>query len=299
MQKLILALLTLFLTAAAPSLLFAGANNHYTNGIEGIKGGSVPPPGVYYKMYNAYITADSYNDQNGDDALPGFDLNVFAVANRFIWVTDKKILGGDFFMDATIPLVYADISITSNGPHDDDFGLADICIEPVGIAWHGPRFDAAISQAFYLPTGSYDPMEPASVGKGYYSSMTTLGGTLYLDEARTWSLSLLARYEMHSDQEDRDFTPGDDFHFEWGIGKTIAKIWDVGLAGYCQWQVSDDSGADAVNKDVHDQVYAAGPEVSVFIPKFKMFLSLRSLFEFEAEDRTEGNITTLTLTKIF
>ncbi|MDD9304256.1 MAG: transporter [Desulfobacter sp.] len=299
MKKHCLIVLSILFILAMPQILLAGANTHYTNGIEGIKGGSVPPPGVYYKMYNVMYTADDSKDVNGNNQNIGFELDVFAVANRFIWVTHKKFLGGDFFMDATIPLIYTDISIAAANISDDEFGLGDICIEPLGLAWHGQMFDAAVSQAFYLPTGSYDPLEPASPGKGFYTSMTTVGGTLFLDQAKSWSFSVLARYEIHSDQEDKDFTPGDDFHFEWGLGKAFAKTWEAGIAGYCQWQVSDDSGTDALNPNVHDQVYAAGPEISVFIPKFKIFLSLRSLFEFEAQDRPEGNTTVLTLTKIF
>lgn len=292
-------LLAIILMLALPHVLLAGTNSHYTNGVEGIKGGSVPPPGFYYKMYNVYYSADELKGPDGNEQNFGFDVDVAAVANRFIWVTDKKFLGADVFMDATIPLVYTDISITAAGVADDEFGLGDLCIEPIGLAWHGPRFDAAVSLAAYLPTGSYDPLQAASPGKGFYTGMATLGGTLYLDHAKTWSLSILSRYEIHSDQDDRDFTPGDDFHFEWGMGKAFAKTWEAGIAGYCQWQVTDDSGVDATTTGDHDQIYGAGPEISVFIPKFKMFLSLRSLFEFEAEDRSEGNTTVLTLTKIF
>ncbi len=299
MRKRFVFLLALFIAVTMPGLLFAGANNHYVNGVEGIKGASVPPPGFYYRMYNVFYSADETMDENGNEQNIGFDVDVYAMANRFIWVTDKKILGADFFMDTTIPLVYTDISITAAGVDDDEFGVGDIMIEPLGLSWHKPRFDAAFALGAYLPTGSYDQNEAASPGKGYWTGMATLGGTLYFDTAKTWSFSLLGRYEMHSDQEDRDFTPGDDFHFEWGLGKAFAKTWEAGIAGYCQWQVSDDSGNDATTTDIHDQVYAAGPEISTFIPKFKMILSLRSLFEFEAEDRSEGNTTVLTLTKIF
>lgn len=289
--------MVLFLAVIMPGLLFAGANTHYVNGLEGIKGGTVPPPGLYYKMYNVAYNADELMDQNGNEVPNGFDLTVYANAHRFIWVTDKKFLGADVFMDATIPLLYTDFSVT--GFDDDEFGLGDICIEPLGLSWHGSNFDAAVALSAYIPTGDYDLAEPASPGKGYWTGMATFGGTLYFDTQKTWSLSLLGRYEIHTDQEDRDFTPGDDFHFEWGIGKSFAKIWEAGISGYCQWQVTDDSGTAAVTPDVHDQVYAAGPEISVFIPPAKMFLSLRSLFEFEAEDRPEGNTTVLTLTKIF
>ncbi|MDD4072899.1 MAG: transporter, partial [Desulfobacterales bacterium] len=93
---------------------------------------------------------------------------------------------------------------------------------------------------------------------------------------------------------------GDDFHFEWGIGKTIARLWDVGLTGYCQWQVSDDRGDDVTwDRSVHDRVYGIGPEVSVFLPNLKLGLTLRNQWEFGAVDRSEGNMTTLVLTKTF
>jgi len=129
--------------------------------------------------------------------------------------------------------------------------------------------------------------------------MSTFGGTYYFDAQRTWTASFLGRYEIHTDKEDVDLTPGDDFHFEWGIGKGFAKIWEAGIAGYSQWQVTDDSGANATNKEDKDQVHVIGPELSVFIPPAKLFVNLRALFEFEAEDRSEGNVITLTVTKIF
>jgi len=35
----------------------------YPNGAEGIKAGTLPPPGFYYKMYNAYVTSDKMLDR--------------------------------------------------------------------------------------------------------------------------------------------------------------------------------------------------------------------------------------------
>ncbi|WP_022664913.1 SphA family protein [Desulfospira joergensenii] len=299
MKKKISALFLMLMIAFGFSGVHADPNNHYVNGVEGVKGGSVPPPGFYYKMYNVFYSADETMDQDGNEAPIGFDLNIFAIANRFIWVTDKKFLGADFFMDTTIPLMKTDLEITALGVNSDDSGIGDICLEPAGLAWHGPRYDAALALAVYLPTGDFDITNPASNGKGFYTFMTTFGGTYYFDAQKTWSASFLGRYEIHTDQEDRDYTPGDDLHFEWGIGKSFAKVWEAGIAGYCQWQVSDDSGSNATDVGVHDQVYAIGPEISVFIPRFKLFANFRAEFEFEAEDRPQGNVFVLTLTKIF
>ncbi|OEU60098.1 MAG: hypothetical protein BBJ57_06180 [Desulfobacterales bacterium PC51MH44] len=248
-------------------------------------------------MYNVFYDADTLTGRSGKKRNIDFDVSVYALVNRLIWVSDTKILGGDYFMDIVIPLVDTDIEI--GGFKDDEFGLGDINIEPFGLSWHGPCYDAAFGLSFFIPTGEYDKTEPASPGKDMWTWMLTLGGTYYLDAEKTWSASILGRYEIHGEKDDLDLTPGDDFHFEWGVGKTLAKVWDVGLTGYCQWQVTDDSGSDAVDKNVHDRVYAIGPEVSLFYPPAKLFISLRNQWEFDAKDRPEGNITTLTFTKIF
>ncbi len=285
---------------------FAGeAGTHYVNGVEGLKAASLPPPGFYYRMYNVLYTADALTDDNGDeiDAI-NFDVSVFANVHRLIWMSNYKIWGADFGADIIIPLINTDIEVKAKGgptlTDDSQFSLGDICLEPFLLSWHGPRYDAAAALAVYIPTGDYDKTEAASPGKDMWTGMFTLGGTLYFDAEKTWSASILGRYETHSEQGDRDVTYGDDFHFEWGVAKTFNKFWDVGLAGYSQWQISDDSGSDVTwDKSVHDTIHAIGPEVNIFAPSWKLFVSLRILGEFGAEDRSEGNITTLTLTKIF
>jgi hypothetical protein len=291
---------TLGLVGALLGSACAGETGHYVNGVEGIKAGTLPPPGFYYRLYNVFYNADTLMDPDGDELDLGFDVSVYAMANRFVWMTDKKILGANYGADVVIPLVYTDIKISAAGVDDDEFGLGDICVEPFILSWHGPRYDASFGLAAYIPTGNYDVNDPASPGKDFWTGMITLGGTAYFDAARTWSASILSRYEIHTEKGDTDVTPGNDFHFEWGIGKTLAKIWDVGLTGYCHWQVTDDSGSGVWwDKGDHDSVYAVGPEVAVFIPPATLFVSLRSQWEFEAVDRPEGNVTTLTLTKLF
>ncbi|OQX12543.1 MAG: hypothetical protein BWK80_43670 [Desulfobacteraceae bacterium IS3] len=314
-----------FIAFCLTGMLFSAANaEHYVNGVEGIKAASVPPPGFYYRMYNAFYTADKLMDTEGEEkkelSLPNgltlkdldFDVKVFANVHRFIWISDYKILGADYGAHVIVPLINTDIEMSgSSGGNrisavdDDKFALGDIFVEPFLLSWHGANYDAAFGLGAYMPTGDYDKTEAASPGKDMWTGMMSFGGTFYFDEEKTWSASILGRYEVHSEQtildmsgkKELDITPGNDFHFEWGVAKTIAGVWDVGMAGYCQWQVTEDSGTGA--SENKDSVYAAGPEAVVFIPPVKLFVSLRSLWEFEAEDRPEGNITTLTFTKIF
>ena len=278
---------------------WAGFGSHYTNGVEGIRAASLPPPGVYFRLYNVFYSAGDLNDTNGN-SFGDFDLDVFAVVPRLIWITNYKLLGADYFADIIVPLVNTDISFGMGNVtlfNDGKFGLGDIAVEPFGLSWHGDRYDGSLAAAVYLPVGEYDETEPASPGLNYWTGMLTAGATYYLDQAKTWSASILARYEFHGENDDTDMTNGDDFHFEWGVGKKLAQFWEIGAAGYCQWQVSDDSGTGAT--DSRDQVYAAGPEVNYFIAPLKTNVTFRYVMEFGAEDRSEGDLAALVFTYIF
>ncbi|MDY0226766.1 MAG: transporter [Desulfomicrobium apsheronum] len=298
MKKLLLAAATAtFVMMGSAALAGSG---HYVSGVEGIKAATLPPEGIYWRMYNVLYTADDLRDKNGKEVDVDFDVNVYALVNRLIYSSGVEILGGNLVADIVVPLVYTDISMKAGGMtlfDDNEFGLGDILIEPAVLAWHGPRWDAALGIGVYLPTGDFDADEPASPGKGFWTGMLTAGATFYFDEAKTWSISALSRYEIHSEQEDTDVTYGNDFHFEWGLGKTLAKTWDVGLAGYCRWQLTDDSGPGTTND--REEAYAIGPEVSVFVPDWGLGVSLRSLWEFENKVNSQGNVTTLMIMKAF
>ncbi|MDM8549944.1 transporter [Desulfobacterales bacterium HSG2] len=175
-------------------------------------------------MYNVFYTADTLTDDNGDDIdAVDFDVSVFANVHRFIWMSDLKILGADFGANIIIPLISTDIEVKAKGgptlTDDSKFSLGDICLEPFMLSWHGPQYDAAAGLGVYFPVGEYDKNEPASPGKDMWTGMFTLGGTLYFDAERSWSASILGRYETHSEQGDRDVTYGDDLHFEWAWPK--------------------------------------------------------------------------------
>lgn len=283
----------------------AASHEHYPLGVEGIKAATLPPPGHYFRNYFLVYSATENTDKDGNNDGSDFDAMITAYAPRWIWITDIEILGGNYGMDILVPFFHNQVDINAPGIHDDKSCIGDIYVEPFVLSWHGPWWDAAVGAAFWAPTGHYDSGEPASPGRGYWSGMFTFGGTVYLDEAKTWSVSALGRYEIHTEQDDTDITPGDDLHIEWGIGKTVAKGWDVGVAGFCHWQTTDDDNVNgAYDPSVHDAVYAAGPEVLGMVEKMPflerpMILSVRALWEFGAKDRPEGFRTVITLTLPF
>jgi len=286
--------------AALPGLLQAQPTAHYVPGVEGIKGASLPPPGIYFRDYNYFYTADQRNDSAGNK-VSAADLDALTYANvpRLIWITDTKLLGGYVGVDALLPLVYQQASVnTPGGPFSGDtFGIGDLFAEST-LSWHLKQFDFSAGCGLWMPTGD-SPTKPGPstrAGLGYWAPMLTAGATWYIDQEKTWAVSALNRYEFNTEQRHTHITPGQAYTLEWGVSKTLNKVIDVGAVGYYQQKVTSDSNSSA---SARDRVAAVGPEVSVAFPKPMLFVSLRYLYEFMAEDRAQGQTVALTLTKRF
>jgi hypothetical protein len=282
-------LVVMFAAQAHAYLAVPVVAGHYPAGAEGIKGASLPPPGFYFRDYNMFYFADTFQDG------PDFDIKAYINAPRLIWMTDKKIFGANYGMDVIVPLVSMDW--TRSGSSDRYSGMGDIQLEPLLLSWNFKQFDLAAGYAVWVPTGNYEPARPDLVSKGFWSHMLTLGGTWYPDKEKTWAMSLLNRYEFCQEQEQTHTDPGQVFTTEWGLSKSLRPGLDIGFIGYYQQQVTEDSGPAATTK--LDRKIGAGPEISAFCPKLGLFASLRYAHEFAAVERPEGDLITLTLTKPF
>jgi hypothetical protein len=282
---------------AAPVLLQAQPTAHYVPGVEGLKAASLPPPGWYLRDYNVAYTSTRLNDPAGTE-IGAADADAFIYANvpRLIWISDTKVLGGFLGVDALLPLTYKSIELTP-GPvpryDDDEFGVGDLFAE-VTLSWHIKQFDFAVAAGAWAPTG--DSGEPVNAGAGYWTPMFTAGATWYIDEAKTWSVSALNRYEINTESRDVNITPGQAYTLEWGIGKALNPGLELGVVGYYQQQLTGD---DLNGSTANDRVAAVGPEISLAFPKPMLFVSFRYLYEFMAEDRLQGQTFSLTLTKRF
>jgi len=279
---------------ALPGILQAQPSAHYAPGVEGIKGASLPPPGVYFRDYNYFYWADQLNDSSGNKNGPA-NLDAFTYVNlpRLLWITDTKFLGGNVGVDGFLPLVYQQASAT--GFNGNTFGVGDLFAEGT-LSWHLKQFDFAIGSGVDMPTGD-SPTSPGPTtkpGLGYWTFMQTAGATWYVDQEKTWAVSALNRFEFNTEQRDTDITYGDVYTLEWGISKGVCKEADLGVVGYYQQQVTGDSNGQPLNR-----VAAIGPEVSFMFPKQMLFVSLRYNYEFMAYSRAQVNDITLTLTKRF
>ncbi|MDW8308175.1 MAG: transporter [Verrucomicrobiales bacterium] len=292
----ITAVFTGTMLALAP-LAHGQPSAHYPPGVEGLKGASLPPPGVYFRDYNWFYFSSRLNDDDGDE-INGADAEAFVYANvpRVLWITDWKILGGFLGLDALLPLKYTDLEVnTPGGPFSDStFGIGDLFAEAT-LSWHPKQFDLAIGYGVWAPTGDFNAQNPTWAGAGFWTHMFTAGATWYPDAAKKWALSALSRYEINHEQQDTDITPGHAYTLEWGLSYSPRPTVDLGVVGYWQIQTTEDDGPGASSD--RDQVVAIGPEINAVCPKLGLITSLRYLYEVAAESRLQGHTVCLTLTK--
>ncbi len=297
MKKLIAALLLAAAFAALPVIVQAQPSAHYVPGVEGIKGSSLPPPGVYVRDYNLFYFSDRRNDSGGDE-INAADPEAFIYANvpRVLWITEKKFLGGFIGVDALLPLKYTSLEMNTPGGRFDDgtFGIGDMFVEGT-LSWHPKQFDLAFTYGVWAPTGDFSASNPTWAGSGFWTHMLTAAVTWYPDQEKKWAASALSRYEINHEQEDTHITPGQAYTVEWGLSYGIKPTLDIGVAGYWQIQTTDDSGSGA--SDLNDQVVGIGPEISAMCTKTGIIFSLRYIFEVMAQDRFQGQTVCLTLTK--
>ena len=287
--------------AALAAWLAAGnawADGHYTPGVEGLQGASVPGPGVYYLGYLVNYDIDSLRAPGSSADIPGRNTGtVTALANRVVWMTGHKLLGADYGMETIVPVMRTSLTFNTPGISDSRSGVGDVYLGPLVLGWHGPQWDAVAAAGLWLDNAS--DSHPASPGKGFKSTMLTGGMTYYFDAAKTISASGLMRFERNG-KNDAGFRHGNQISLEWGVAKNFGVV-QAGVVGYSQWQVSDDSGVGA-SRDRSSR-HAIGAEVVYPILSAGVFLKGALYKEVRAEAGTgaypKGTLARFTLVKAF
>ncbi len=266
---------TLILPLLLAGSLSAQANQHYVPGIEAIKAASAPGPGVYYKAYGVRYSADE-----ADNLPDNSEVTVNAIAHRFVWVTEERIMDGELLLEAILPMVNTDLNV-GNVVKDEDSSLGDLFIGGA-LSWHGDRWDSVVGAGVWSPTGNEEG--PAAAGKGYSELMLSLGTTLYLDNNKNYSLSILSRYEIADDSDIED-----SFLVEYGLGTKLNNGIEVGFAGYSDWEQGNGNA----------ERHGAGIEGSYFWPQIMTGINVAAYKEYATKETFEGEQLRVSLTKVF
>jgi len=284
--------------AVATMSLSAQAGGHYVAGVEAIQAASVPPPGTYYLGYLVDYNIEHLKAPGTSNDIPGSNTGtVVALANRAVWITPYKFLGADYGMETIIPVLSTSMTFNTPGISESQSGIGDIYVGPLVLGWHGGSWDAVAAAGIWLDSGA--SKGPAAPGKGYKSTMVTGGATYYFDADKKISGSALLRYETNT-QNAAGITPGNQVTLEWGFAKMMQTV-QVGVVGYDQVQVTNDSGVGASTSN--SSRHAIGAEVVLPIMSAGVILKAAAYKEYRSDGGTGaepiGNMLRFTFVKAF
>ena len=267
-------------TAARATETGGGA---YPNGAESIGVAQLPPPGTYLLGYSNYYAADRLNDGNGDSAVPDFSVDAFANIARFVHVTDKKILGATFAVQAFVPVV--DLTVHAAGARQHKFGLGDMIVNPFILGWNAGEVNIIATMDTFVPTGRYRKGDLANIGRNYWTFEPVLAVT-YAKGGPELSAKLM--YDFNTKNKATDYHSGQEFHADVAAAYNFNPL-TVGVTAYYYKQTTDDKvGGLRVGPDGNrGEAFAAGPVIRYQLGHVP--ITAQWQHEFHAENRPQGD----------
>ncbi len=261
-----------------------GGGGAYPNGAEDFMAGAVPPPGFYYVNYTIGYFSDTFRDSHGKSVVPNFDLAVLGNVSRFIYVTDKRVLGGNWAMHILIPLMSVDVRTPAG--KDSKFGLGDIFIDPCIISWHSKNVHCAAGIEVVMPTGAYNKNDIANIGRNYWTVEPVFAVTYLFGNG--WEISGKFMYDINFENDATDYKSGQELHCDYTIGKRINNRWTAGIGGYWYTQLTDDKqNGIKVGDGNKGNVFAIGPQVKYDVKKTSVILKYQR--EMSVENKPDGS----------
>jgi hypothetical protein len=239
----------------------------------------------------------------------------------FVWATDKKILGADYGFIVTPSWGYASVNVALQataagtikvGSHsrnfsageeikikDQQWGLGDLMVQPLWLGWRGKKYDVAFSYVATFPTGAYNKDNAANVGMGFFSQYLQVASYFYPFENKTTAFMLTPTYEWNSKKIDTNIQPGQTMTIEYGLSQYVHPRVEIGLTGYNQWQITDDSGSAATDKNDKNTISGVGAQLTYWPIKNKCSLTTKFSKEYAGKGRLEGFFGSLNFLWIF
>lgn len=312
-HRLSLALVLFVLQAPGP--VHAGEIGHQGGGSFNPGDYFAPPKAFILSVYANYYRTDALRDAAGD-RLDGFDLfgervdldievDSLQIIPMVIWSPGWKFLGGD--VSSLWMPIYGQTSLAADLSafgrrvviDEDAWGMQDSYAQPLWLTWRTAHWDWSTSYGFWAPTGRYEPDALDNTGAGFWSHIVRASAGWSPDGSRRTQIVGSLAFEWNSDKEGLDLTPGSHLIFDFGARHAFSERFEAGLYGFGQWQVTDDTGLDALAPDTHDRLFGAGVYAAYWLVPQKCSLLARYTREFGARDRFQGSAAAVGINFVF
>lgn len=252
--------------------------------------------------------------QKGGTLVSGVDSHMGLLLGQLSYAWDTPLLGGVPMLGmswgagnngtsasllATLPSGGAQASMS-----DSVTGGTDLY--PIAtLSWNKGDNNWMVYLTGDIPVGAYDPKRLSNIGIGH-GAVDSGAAYTYLNQKSGLEFSAVAGLTYNLRNSQTDYRNGIDSHLDWAASQFLSANWQVGLAGYVYYQLTDDSypttGAlGAIRQQAlggfKSRVASVGPELGYL---FKMgqqtaYLNVRGYREFWAQNRLEGYALFMTL----
>jgi hypothetical protein len=283
----------------------AQLNGNNLRGDFGVGSGTQAAPGTYASLLFLNYDTDTIRDRDGEKLNTQGDIAVRGLVPIVTWVSKVKVLGANYGVMGAFPILNNGLEAPFFGLElETGLGAGDMYLQPMNLGWHSKRANAIAGVGLYLPTGRYDVDATDNTGLGMTTFELFGGTTVFLDEARSFSVATTAFWETHSEKKDTDTTVGDLLTLEGGVGKSFLKgAANVGLAYYAQWKLTGDDFGTRFPTPIGDRIkhknFALGPDVTFPIAtkqKLIALVNVRSEWEVYARNTSQGHMLVITAT---
>jgi len=304
------------------------ATTFYLLGSKGSMAGFIPPPGTYVTNLK-YL----YSGTADGTAAVGVALervgaitvqaNVKVDAQAYydiptvVWVTPRKILGGNLGFSGAFPIGSEQVDVDLNvlrplalpppigtilqagqrfGIEDRMMGFGDPVLSTV-IGWHEGNWHWNVGAMLNVPLGAWERGQLANIGLNRWALDATAAVT-WLDPQVGFEVSAAVGFSFNSENPDTNYRTGTEFHVEFALMQHFSKEFAFGLAGYHYQQVTGDSGKGARLGAFKGRVTALGPGLNwnFQFNQIPVSTTLKWQKEFDVENRLKGDAALLTVT---
>jgi hypothetical protein len=253
------------------------------------------------------------------------DVGIYVLAPTLIWVSPWTLLGAKYgafisptFATSSVGAALATVTGRGIEAETSTFGVGDLFVQPLWLGWSLPHWDITVAYGFAAPVGQYDTSTVTlpggatvtaeasdNIGLGFWTHQVQGAVTWYPWVHKATAVVTALTYEIHGEKADFDLTPGQNLTWNWGISQFLPLqkdqrlLLEVGLTGYSSWQITDDSGRDARNPSVRDEVHAVGGQLGLTYVPWVASLNVHYLGEFAAQDRFQGQVFGISVAKKF
>ena len=307
LAAMICAVSLLFLFSGTPAKATESGLGWYPDGLDDFKLGALPPPGVYFLNYAFYINISDYKDIRsggspvrdiyfpGGPDTPSVKGWTAIDALRLLYVTKKKVFGGDFGVHIIVPVQHLEFtkarwSALTDGDMlstDNSHCITDLKNITVGpaVGWHfNKNFHAIAAVDITMPTGAYSKDDLANTGTGYWT-FTPLFSTSYITDSG-FEVGAKMMYDINATNQHNHYYSGQAFHVDYIVGQKFGNF-DVGINGYYFVQVQDDSMRNApIGFDGNKgEAFSIGPAINYNYKN--MFFKVKAQFDTYTKNRPE------------